>query len=780
MVSSLAVRAAADDWPQWRGPRRDGVSAETGLLRAWPAGGPKLAWRAAGVGTGYASVVVGGGRVYTIGRHENDVVATALDETTGQPVWTRKIGTTSRIPGSTPTLDGDRLYALDPDGDLVCLDAATGEIRWQKSFLDDFAGRMMSGRGYGESPLIDGQRLLCTPGGPEAALVALDKRTGAVVWKGKLPALGPAGRDGAGFSSIVVTEAAGVRQYVQLMGRGLVGFDARDGRFLWAYNTLANDTANIPTPVVDNEFVFAANGYTAGSVLLKLVPDAEGDGTTSGVKAEVVYALNGGQFQNHHGGVVRLGNRIYGGHGNNNGLPTCLDVETGRVLWKRRGPGVGSAAVVCADGHLYFRYQNGVVALIEATDRGYNLHGTLEVPGAGGDSWSHPVVTNGRLYLREQDALWVYDVRAGSQEPALVETPSRETPVDPATAELRRRGVSVEMSSSDRQTGSPAGPRSVVVQRRAHDFAVDGTSTQNDDDQRAPDGRERAPLLITFTNAHLTRDGMLTDEILGLVKQVAGPLVISLAGTQAADAVLQQLQAINPVALNLELCSRITDDGLAHLQAESRLRALILTGTTISAAGIRRLAKLGRLAALDLELCDQVTDAACEPLGTMRQLRYLSFKKSGFEKERITDAGLQNLHALHALEVLNLYGNKLTDDGLEHLQPLSNLRELNLSLLPISDAGLRHLTRLEKLERLELLYSEGFAGPKLTDAGVESLAQLSRLAALNLTGAKLTDDGLAGLKGLKNLRRLQLVRTKAGTAGIEHFRAAVPECEIVR
>ena len=229
---------------------------------------------------------------------------------------------------------------------------------------------MMSGRGYGESPLIDGERLICTPGGPDAALVALDKLTGTAVWKAKLPEVGPAGRDGAGFSSVVATEAAGLRQYVQLVGRGVVGIDARDGRFLWGYNAIANETANIPTPVVHNEFVFAANGYTAGSVLLKLVADGGQNDEPRRVKAEMVYSLSGSQFQNHHGGVVKLGDFLFAGHGNNNGLPTCLEFKTGRVIWKRRGPGVGSAAVVCADGQLYFRYQNGVVALIEASDRG--------------------------------------------------------------------------------------------------------------------------------------------------------------------------------------------------------------------------------------------------------------------------------------------------------------------------------------------------------------------------------------------------------------------------
>lgn len=342
----------ADDWPQWRGPRRDGVSSEIGLMQSWPAGGPKVAWQAVGLGTGYSSVIVGQGRLFTMGRKESDVVMFALDEATGKTVWMRKIGETSRHPCSTPTLDGDLLYALDPDGDLVCLEAATGEVVWQISFIEKFSGRMMSGRGYGESPLVDGQRLICTPGGPDAAIVAIDKLTGSVIWKAAIPELGSRGKDGAGFSSIVITEAAGLRQYVQLVGRDVVGIDARNGRFLWGFNPIANETANIPTPVVHNEFIFAANGYTAGSVLLKLVADNGLNGADQGVKAEIVYTLSGNQFQNHHGGFVRLGDFLFSGHGNNNGLPTCLEFRSGRVIWKRRGPGVGSASVVAADGRL--------------------------------------------------------------------------------------------------------------------------------------------------------------------------------------------------------------------------------------------------------------------------------------------------------------------------------------------------------------------------------------------------------------------------------------------
>jgi outer membrane protein assembly factor BamB len=760
-------RASADDWPQWRGPRRNAVSAETGLMQSWPAGGPKVAWQASGLGTGYSSVVVGRGRLLTMGRRDSDVIVTALDAATGNSAWTRKIGETARNPCSTPTLDGELLYALDPDGELVCLKAATGEVVWQTSFVDDFGGRMMSGRGYGESPLIDGEQLICTPGGADAALVALDKRTGAVIWKVKLPELGPVGRDGAGFSSVVVTEAAGLRQYVQLVGRGVIGIDARDGRFLWAYNAIANNTANIPTPVVHNEFVFAANGYTAGSVLLKLVADSSQRGTDQGVKAEVVYTLTGSQFQNHHGGIVRLGDYLFGGHGNNNGLPTCLEFQTGRVEWKRRGPGVGSAAVVYADGHLYFRYQNGVVALIEASNRGFNLKGTLEIPGAGGDSWAHPVVANGRLYLREQDTLWVYDLRADAETTTTV-PPTKPAPaLNAALTAVRKAGISVEPLSV-----GVNGPRPAAGSRkgqRLYEYAMDP----------ADKSRLDTTLLVTLADSHLSSQGVLLVDIVDLLKDLPGPLVVSLAGTQVSDAGLQPLERLSVVGLNLELCGRVTNAGLERLRPMERLRVLVLAGTRVTHVGLQSLVANTSLLALDLELCDGITDDACETLGAMRQLKSLVLKKTGFEPHCITDVGLRHLQDLSHLEMLNLYGNQVTDSGLTHLQKLNRLRELNLSLLPITDAGLTHLESLHALERLELLYSEGFSGPTLTNAGMEFLEPLTNLTALNLTGARLSDAGLDRLRALNKLKTLQLVRTQVTAEGMRAFRAVVPGCEVI-
>jgi outer membrane protein assembly factor BamB len=264
---------------------------------------------------------------------------------------------------------------------------------------------MMSHWGYSESPLVDGDRLICTPGAPDAAMAALDKKTGRVLWKAGLPEPGQQGRDGAGYSSIVVSEACGVRQYVQLTGRGLISVSAKDGTFLWSYHRIANRTANISTPLIDGDYVFCSTGYGTGAALLHLVPDG------AGVKAEEVYFLNAKQMQNHHGGMVRVGEHIYCGHGHNQGFPLCIEMKTGKVAWRGgRGPGRGSAAVLHAEGRLYFRYQDGVMALIETTPDEYRLKGSFTIASNNGKHWPHPVIAGKRLYLRDQDTLLCYNI----------------------------------------------------------------------------------------------------------------------------------------------------------------------------------------------------------------------------------------------------------------------------------------------------------------------------------------------------------------------------------
>jgi len=414
LVSAIASGGfAAAQWPQWRGPNRDAVSPDTGLLQEWPEGGPPLEWKVTGLGRGYSSVAIAGGKLFTMGDLRNDEgreeqFVIALDLATRKKRWTAKVGRPhgGGGPRCTPTVDGELVYAVGTHGDLVCVEAATGVERWRRNFARDFGGRMMSGWKYSESPLVDGDRLVCTPGGPNAMMVALDKKTGRLLWQCAMPNIGRRGRDGAGYSSIVISETAGVKQYVQLVGRGLIGVAAKDGTFLWGYNGIANSTANIPTPVVRGDYVFGSTAYGAGSVLLRLTPMGNG-----AVRAEEAYSLGSNTFQSHHGGFIRVGDYIYGGHGHGAGAPICIEMKTGRVMWRARALARGSAAVVYADGHLYFRYEEGTMALIEASPEACRVKGKFRLPRMPGKSWPHPVVVGGRLYIRHDDTLWCYDVR---------------------------------------------------------------------------------------------------------------------------------------------------------------------------------------------------------------------------------------------------------------------------------------------------------------------------------------------------------------------------------
>ena len=398
-----------NDWPEWRGANRDGVSTETGLLSQWGEEGPPLFWKVTGLGQGYSTVSVARGRIYTMGERDGQSWLLALDEKDGKEQWAAAVG--SGKPKSTPTVDGDRVFAIGHAGDLVCVETSSGKVFWRMNIAEQFGGKVVSDIGFSESPLVDGNRVLCTPGANDAIVVALERKTGEVLWKASLPEsaeeIGDNGDDGAGYSSIVVSEACGIRQYIQLVGRGVLSVRATDGKFLWIYNPVANPAANVATPIVRGNYVFCSTAYSTGSALLKLVPDG------NGVKMEEVYFLDSKKMQNHHGGMVLFGNHIYCGHGHNKGFPLCIEMKTGRVAWRPgRGPGTGSAAVVYADGHLYFRYEDGVMALIQATPDKFVLKGTFKIDSPLGKSWPHPVISHGRLYLRDEDALLCYDLRS--------------------------------------------------------------------------------------------------------------------------------------------------------------------------------------------------------------------------------------------------------------------------------------------------------------------------------------------------------------------------------
>ena len=405
----MTARAAeVGDWPAWRGADHTNRSAEQGLLTDWSTP-PKLLWEMQGMGRGFASVSIVGNRLYTTGNTDSAQCVVCVDLDSQKVLWTTPF--TEGLPQhdydgsrSVPSLSEGRAYVVGSGGNIACVDANSGKLLWKHEF-SEWGGRMMSGWGFSEAPLVDGDAVLCTPGGSDAMVVKLNKVTGDLIWKAKTPVFGQKKNDGAGYSSIVPSMAAGVPQYVQLIGRGVIGLDAKTGKFLWGYDKAANDVANIPTPIVDGDFVFTSTGYGAGAALLKIVKSG------SGLKAQEVYFLPANDFQNHHGGMILHEGKIYAGNKHNEGFPVCLDMATGKQLWGgKRGPGKGSAAITMYDGHLVFRYQDGTVALIEATPEKYNLKGTFTISDVKDPSWSHPVISRGKLYLREQDRLLCYDL----------------------------------------------------------------------------------------------------------------------------------------------------------------------------------------------------------------------------------------------------------------------------------------------------------------------------------------------------------------------------------
>ncbi|MEC9095021.1 MAG: PQQ-binding-like beta-propeller repeat protein [Planctomycetota bacterium] len=581
VMTLLTLPVSGDDWPQWRGPNRDAKSHETGLLQAWPAGGPPLKWQTDLLGEGYASVVVANARLHTIGNEEGMIFAYGLSEATGEILWKTKIGESSRHAMSTPTIDGDYLYALDPDGELSCLHVVTGEIQWQVDFIKDYGGKLQSGRGYGESPLIDGKYLICTPGAEEAMVVALNKATGELVWKTAAPTIGDKGGDGAAFSSIVKTRIGEIDMYVQLVGRGLIGIECRGGRYLWGYNDICADIVNIPTPVIQDDYVFSANGYNSGSVLLQLKPVS-----ARAIEVHEVYRLAGNQFQNHHGGVVALNGKIFGGHGSNNGLPTCVDFQSGKVLWKRRGPGVGSAAVIYADNRFVFRYQNGVVALLAVDEDGFSIEGKLQISGAGGDSWSHPVIANGALFLREQNALYVHNLKDGGE--VKPETTTAIASTFPNEVKSRLKQLGVEHASLGQRHSS------TFDVERFYSYMIDSADAKT---------VNRIPIVTLKPNAN----GEFSPDIIQTLADVSHEFVVDLAGLHLNQRQIQQLGKLSHMkGLDLQFCTGLSSNVLALVGDLKGLRALRLAGTEVSNESIERIVKLTSLQSLDLELFEYI------------------------------------------------------------------------------------------------------------------------------------------------------------------------------
>lgn len=398
----MAGTCVAADWPRWQGPEGTRISRESGLLQAWPEGGPKSVWTATGVGTGYGSMAVAGNRVYLQGARGEESLLFALNRADGTKVWETVLGPVARKmrsergagPRATPTVDGDRVYALTESGDLAAV-KADGKVLWKRNILKEFEGAQLMWL-VSESPVIDGPDVVVCPGGPGAGMVKLDKMTGKTVWAAKEL------NEMAAYSSITVANINGVRTYLTFMASAGVGVRASDGKLMFRYEAAANRTANVATPIYDNGRVFFASAYGTGGGLLELTA-AEG-----AVTAKEVYFTR--EMKNHHGGMVLVDGYLYGF---NDAILVCMEFATGKVMWRDRSVGKGS--VTYADGRLYLQGENNIVGLAEATAEGYREKGRFEIPDKGLPSWAHPVISNGRLYVRNQDAVMVYDIQPGQK-----------------------------------------------------------------------------------------------------------------------------------------------------------------------------------------------------------------------------------------------------------------------------------------------------------------------------------------------------------------------------
>ena len=406
-VVTPTPQASGADWPQWRGPQRDGISQESGLLKDWPKEGPKLLWQAREIGAGYSTPAVVGDRLYVLSNDglENEFVQ-AIAVQDGKRLWQTRLGNVGNpkqqpsFPAarSTPTVEGDVLYALGSDGDLACVETGTGKLRWQKNLRTDFGGQPGTWA-YSESPLVDGDTLVCTPGGTNASVVAFNRKTGEVIWKTALPA----GND-ASYTSAIRVQSGGVKQYVQMLQAGLVGLEPKTGKLLWRYEkTVSSRRANIPSPLAHDNLIYSAGAGSGGGVI-KLKVNGEA------VETEQVYFSP--KLPSGIGGCILVGDYLYGS--GNQGM-LCAEFATGAIKWDDRA--MGAASPCYADGRIYLHGENGEVALMEATADGYHEKGRFNPPDQPKRStqmekaWSYPVVANGKLYIRDANMLWCYDLK---------------------------------------------------------------------------------------------------------------------------------------------------------------------------------------------------------------------------------------------------------------------------------------------------------------------------------------------------------------------------------
>jgi outer membrane protein assembly factor BamB len=390
--------AAGEDWTGFRGSRRDGKSTETGLLASWPKDGPKLELTIKGAGAGLSGMSIVGDRLFTMGQRDDGQYTLCFSLKDGKLVWAKKNGDVYSNsfgdgPRCTPTVDGDFLYVIGAQGDLQCLNIKDGSEKWKLNILEEFGGKNI-GWGISESPLVDGDRLIVTPGGTGGTMVALDKTSGRTVWRARDPNNG--GSEPAAYASPQLIQVGDLREIVNFTSKGAIGARAKDGQFLWRYDQVANNTANCSSPVYHDGKILYSSDYGTGCALLELKPD--------GSASEIYFNKN---LKSHHGGYVLVNGHVYGC---DSGVWVCMEWETGNIKWKERGVGKGS--LVFADGMLYTLSENGIMGLVRATPTAYQEISRFTLPELSGKTtWVYPAISNGKLFLRDQDNIFCYDVK---------------------------------------------------------------------------------------------------------------------------------------------------------------------------------------------------------------------------------------------------------------------------------------------------------------------------------------------------------------------------------
>ena len=409
---SYVQGSGAFDWPQWQGPDRNAISKEPGLLKEWPKDGPALAWKITGLGGGDGAPAIAAGRIYIMGTRGEEEAVWALSEKDGKTLWSAQLGAkpAQRMPqgkdgpGCTPTVDGERLYVMSMAGVLSCVQVSDGKVLWQRSLQKDFGAPALTWS-YRESPLVDGNKVICAPGGEGATVVALDKLTGETIWKSAVP-----GNPRPAYTSAIAIDFEYKRQYVHFTAKALIGVAADDGKLLWQFTRVANGPGiNCSTPIHHDGHVLAASAYGAGGALLKLKKDAAGE-----FDAEEVWLSK--KMQNQHGGMIIHNGAVFGANGGNEGGSlVCLELSSGKVLWDEKDHPerkVTKGSIAFADGRLYYRTESGTVLLLEPNPQEYTERGRFEQPNrTTKPAWAHPVIANGKLYLRDHDLFLCYDVK---------------------------------------------------------------------------------------------------------------------------------------------------------------------------------------------------------------------------------------------------------------------------------------------------------------------------------------------------------------------------------